>query len=941
MRRFIIFSVSLFMLIFIAGSIIYFFSMRQIIRENKGHELIRLLEIERINLESFVYSEIAMVLKMADSPAIKRYFINPKESGLEKAAFDEIASYRRAFSDFTIFWVNDIDRIFYFDDNDPYWLDAENPDNYWYNMTLYETEVYNFNINYNPDLNVTNLWVNAPVFDDNGRPIGIVGTGIKLSRFIQTIYQDIPDRVELYFFNNYGEIYGARDVSLVEEKKHIGQQMAAIDSGIFDRVIKLESGAIQTINIPSGKLAVGSLPVLEWYSVAFIPDSIDDYKTTMTIFFFVVLGIIMMIFIVFNVFIFGFLQSLQGTMESLRHARNEAEEANRSKSNFLATMSHEIRTPMNAIIGIAQIQLQKENLPKEYTASLEKIYNSGNTLLGIINDILDMSKIETGRLEINPAEYDVPSLINDAVQINIIRIGSKPIKFTLDIDETLPSRLYGDELRLKQILNNLLSNAIKYTQEGCVKLSVDHVSQDDTIMLRFSVEDTGQGMRSEDKERLFSEYLRFNAEANRTTEGTGLGLNITKKLVEMMDGAIVAESEYGKGSTFTVTVKQKAVECPVIGAEFAERLRNFTFISKSQSTQLQFTRAPMPYGSVLVVDDVETNLFVAMGMLSTYKLKIETADSGFAAIEKIQENKTYDIIFMDHMMPQMDGIETTQKLREMGYKGVIVALTANALTGNDEMFSRNGFDGFIPKPIDIRHMNALLNKFIRDKYPDEAQKYRPMITVSEIPMPEVPAPETPMPETPTLSVKAPATTFSALRDEVKAKLLKVFRRDAEKAVAALRETMARNDIKMLTTTVHAMKSALANIGETEKSQMAAALERAGLDGDTDFIAAHTESFMRELELLIIKLNKFAPNAQDAAVADVNVTEDAGYLKEQLRIVKTACARYDDTAAYAALDRLKEKPLKPQTADALDKLRDMLFLHSDFEGAAEQADKLME
>jgi signal transduction histidine kinase/DNA-binding response OmpR family regulator len=634
----------------------------------------------------------------------------------------------------------------------------------------------------------------------------------------------------------------------------------------------------------------------------------------MTVLFMVVLVIILLIFVVFNVFISGFLQSLQGTMESLKHAKNEAEDANRSKSSFLATMSHEIRTPMNAIIGIAQIQLQKTDLPKEYAASLEKIYNSGNTLLGIINDILDMSKIETGKLEINPAEYDVPSLINDAVQVNIVRIGSKPIEFTLDIDKNLPSRLYGDELRLKQILNNLLSNAIKYTEKGRVKLSVTHFPRGGDIMLRFVVEDTGQGMKSEDKERLFSEYLRFNADANRTTEGTGLGLNITKKLVEMMGGAIGAESEYGKGSVFTVTVRQKAVECASIGTELALRLRSFTFTGGWQSDKLHITHEPMPYGSVLIVDDVEINLYVAEGMLSPYKMNVELADSGFAAIEKVESGNTYDIIFMDHMMPEMDGIETTEKLRAMGYKGVIVALTANALVGNEELFSRHGFDGFVPKPIDARQINAVLNKFIRDRHPEEAEKYQSQGTAQ--------------------------TAADAKPDEVKAKMLQIFRSDAEKAVVTLRETAPRDggnnaggDIKLLTTTAHAMKSALANIGESEKSEMAAALEQAGLDNDTGFIAAHTERFIAALESLIGELSP----AQIAAGADA--AEDTAYLQEQLRIIKAACEDYDDTAAYAALDRLKEKPWKPQTAAALEKLRDALYLHSDFEGAAEQAGEI--
>jgi len=252
--------------------------------------------------------------------------------------------------------------------------------------------------------------------------------------------------------------------------------------------------------------------------------------------------------------------------------RAEADAANKAKSDFLATISHEIRTPMNAIIGITQIQLEKEDLPDEYGTALEKIHNSGNSLLGIINDILDLSKIETGKMELNPVEYDVPRLIHDAVQLNIVRIGSKPIEFILDIDENLPSRMIGDELRLKQILNNLLSNAIKYTTKGYVKLSVSNSEQDGDLTLRFIVEDTGQGMKPEDRDMLFTEYSRFNTEANRAVEGTGIGLNITRSLVNLMGGTIEAQSEYGKGSVFTATVKQKALECKVIGAKMQKNL---------------------------------------------------------------------------------------------------------------------------------------------------------------------------------------------------------------------------------------------------------------------------------------------------------------------------------------------------------------------------------
>ena len=411
----------------------------------------------------------------------------------------------------------------------------------------------------------------------------------------------------------------------------------------------------------------------------------------------------------------GYIILIQDISELVILAKN-AEKANKAKSRFLATMSHEIRTPMNTIMGLSQIQLQKKNLPEEYVSSLEKIYSSGSNLLGIINDILDLSKIETGKMELVPLEYDVPSLIHDTVQLNIVWIGLKPIEFILDVDKNLPSRLIGDELRIKQIINNLLSNAIKYTEKGYVKLSVKHEVCDKNIKLFLTVEDTGQGMRPEDCEKLFSHYLRFDIEANRTIEGTGIGLEITKNLTELMNGTIEVTSEYGKGSIFTVSVQQQPVECEPIGYELSEKLRNFTFFREKQFSDEQIRREPMPYGKVLIVDDIDINLYVTEEMLLPYELKIETVISGFAAIEKVENGGIYDIIFMDHMMPLMDGIETTRKLRSMGYNGVIVALTANALVGNDELFKKQGFDGFISKPVDVRELDAVLNEFVRDKH---------------------------------------------------------------------------------------------------------------------------------------------------------------------------------------------------------------------------------
>jgi len=601
--------------------------------------------------------------------------------------------------------------------------------------------------------------------------------------------------------------------------------------------------------------------------------------------------------------------------------RIEAQAANQAKSAFLSTMSHEIRTPMNAILGITEMQLYNDTLDSNTKEAFDKIYTSGDLLLSIINDILDLSNIEAGKLELDVSNYEIASLVSDTVQLNIMRIGSKAIEFKVSVDENTPAMLSGDELRIKQILNNLLSNAFKYTLEGEVTLTVTAEPlecSDDEVVLVFKVSDTGQGMTEDQVQSLFDEYSRFNTEANRATEGTGLGMSITNNLINLMNGFIFVESTPGEGSVFTVRLPQGKVGSETIGREIAENLQQFRTSNIAQMKRVQITREPMPYGSVLIVDDVETNIYVAKGLLVPYELTIDSAESGFEAIEKIENGNVYDIIFMDHMMPKMDGLEATRRIRATGYDQPIVALTANAVSGQADVFLKNGFDNFISKPIDLRHLNLILNTLIRDKQPPEviAANRNRAAQKSE-----------------------PAEQAAAAPEQIiDMRFAEFFVRDAVKALAILDEISEKNEyqgedtMRAYIINVHGMKSALANVGNVSLSAIAAELEMAARAENTKILRSETPAFLNALRAFTEELKP-----KDDSDATDNTDEDKVYLKEKLLAIKTACGEYDEKSAEEELAALKQKTWTHENRELLDMI-DELLLHSDFDEIVELIDK---